>query len=70
MPDLREQLAHRLEQVWLASIQSGLPGTSPFSWADWGKVSDECIRQMEWARRNNEGLRWPTMTLAPEDWNP
>jgi hypothetical protein len=25
MPDLREQLAHRLEQVWLASIQSGLP---------------------------------------------
>ena len=62
MPDLREQLARRIfDIIWKGnppvdrvSIEpvADLKGTS------YGKLADECIRQMEWAREQpREALR-------------
>jgi hypothetical protein len=67
---LREKMVTRLQEWQCAQCDM------PLSF--WQSLADECIRQMEWARRQE----WVTeemfrtariarpLTLAPEDWKP
>lgn len=50
---LRENVAHRLSEVWdLSPIGLGFK-ESPEGWR---ALADECLRQMEWARRECSGF--------------
>ena len=72
MSNLREELADQLFRAWHAAV----PGSN-----GWLLVADECIRQMEWARRECVIPFQPDydeceidysapLTLAPKDWQP
>ena len=95
--NLREDLARRLRTIQEQASPAGydIDGI-PTRWtpfdeiepdSECGKIlraqADECIRQMEWARRESpltelphetpEGLleiTWSLLTLAPKDWKP
>lgn len=90
--DLREELAKRLydsatHQNWTLLKDNPSPpwdksGSISREW--WRNIADECIRQMEWARRerslplwkyssdqiDNVIVGWVPLTLAPPDWQP
>ena len=69
MSDLREKLAARIK---------GPNCAYPLDNEDWLAVADECIRQMEWARKEHgldAAVWWKSpqmrsLTLAPDDWSP
>jgi len=74
---LRSELADHL----LKSFGEALARHKPDVDAVWGFMADECIRQMEWARRLSNcdqveryeiGVRdlEPPLSLAPESWKP
>jgi hypothetical protein len=72
---LREQAAARMVQVL-----GGVPNPGGLGWDDMLKVADECVRQMEWVRREKmsqvaerEGVYCGSdapITLAPDGWKP
>lgn len=91
MSDLREQLAKRMWEIdprrWPGKpdlIISGFANTDlrGAGGLSYGNIADECIRQMEWARRNclygpSEipggsaiCLTFNPISIAPEDWKP
>ena len=84
--DLREKLAARLAATSPRmdfANQMMHPSPTFDSHADWLRVADECIRQMEWARtgwiasKGSNGSTFYTnanppipLTPAPDDWRP
>lgn len=87
-PSPREQLARRLHDRWLNHDREKhpalgrLPPLSDATVLSWFAVADECIRQMEWARRccqwtpvtwkmsSEEIAARNPLTFAPPDWKP
>ena len=65
---LREDLTRRFEE--LAEVYASTEG-APTPDALRMVYANECIRQMEWARREERELSGNLLpTLAPEDWKP
>jgi len=74
--NLREELARRLSTIWQKEMQD-----EPDADVHWNAIADECIRQMEWARRECVIPFQPDydeceidysapLTFAPADWKP
>jgi hypothetical protein len=80
---MREELAHRLGEILAQAIDNAKPEPDGGALIGLGRLTDECIRQMEWARKrwqankDSNGSTFYTavpeghpMTLAPPDWKP
>lgn len=85
MDDLREKLAERFADIFLARYGDGSPYATLNTWQreKWLEMADECIRQMEWARHEcpfewagtpdpvtKAGSPDAILTPAPPDWRP
>jgi hypothetical protein len=62
--ELEKELADKLGSISGPMFRDYKP------WPKWDLIARECIRQMEWARRNCavNGIWPPPLTLAPESW--
>lgn len=77
---LREQVARRLRAVWRRDVTLDTPLDTGYAAEHWLRAADECLRLMEWSKRelwaaqglvqtNARAFHAP-LTLPPDEWTP